>query len=197
VDGRGFLPFIGGEASSIECRALAAKRCLGVADRAALDPHAAARRCGIQLFGEEFFERFSAEERQQVLQRGAARWSAGTIIDGERVAIVLNPTHDPVRQRATLAEELAHIVIGHPPSVIDTATGMRTYDGEMESEAYGVGAAMLMPYGQLFTLCKRGTAVAEIADRYRLSVPFTNYRINRCGLRRMYSNRARGARRAG
>jgi len=187
------MPFVRGEAESIECRALAVKRCLRVAVGEALDPYAAARESGVVLFGEEFFECFTAEERRQVLVTGAARWSAGTVIDGENVAVILNPTHDPVRQRATLAEELAHIVIGHPPSVIDTTTGMRTYDGEMESEAYGVGAAMLMPYGQLFALCKEPLPVADIAARYGLSVAFTNYRINRCGLRKMYDKRARQA----
>jgi len=66
---------------------------------------------------------------------------------------------------------------------------MRTYDGEMESEAYDVGGAMLMPYGQLFDLCKQPPSIGEIAARYGLSVRFTNYRINRCGLRRMYAKR--------
>jgi Zn-dependent peptidase ImmA (M78 family) len=191
--GRRFLPFVRGDAEAIECRALAAKRCLGVPESAALDPYAAAQAVGVRLFDEDFFERFSDGERCQVLETGAACWSAGTIIDGEEVAVILNPTHDPVRRRATLAEELAHIVIGHPPSVIDTATGMRTYDGEMESEAYDVGGAMLMPYGQLFALCKHPPGVEAIAARYGVSVRFTNYRINRCGLRRLYAKRVRAA----
>jgi hypothetical protein len=176
---------------------MAAKRCLGLGDADALDPFVAAREAGIVLFKAEFFERFTAAERHHVLDGGASQWSAGTIIAGGLVAIVLNPSHDLVRQRATLAEELAHIVIGHPPSLIDTETGMRTYDAEVENEAYGVGGAMLMPYGQLFALCKRGMPVPEIAHRYGLSVAFTNYRINRTGLRRMYANRARLAGRTG
>jgi Zn-dependent peptidase ImmA (M78 family) len=158
-----------------------------------LDPYAAAEAVGVRLFGEDFFERFSDEDRLQVLQAGREWWSAGTIINGGDVAVILNPTHDPVRQRTTLAEELAHIVIGHPPSAIDTATGMRTYDDEMESEAYDVGGAMLMPYGQLFSLCRQPPNVEAIAARYGVSVKFTNYRINRCGLRRMYAKRASAA----
>jgi hypothetical protein len=193
-EGRRFLPFVGGEAESIECRALAAKRCLGVPESQALDPYAAAVGVGVRLFGAEFFEQFTAKERDEVLNRGAARWSAGTIIAGQDVAVILNPTHDEVRRRATLAEELAHIVIGHPPSVIDTATGMRTYHDALESEAYDVGGAMLMPYRHLFDLCKRAPAVEEIAARYGLSVRFTNYRINRCGLRKVYTKRAHAAR---
>jgi hypothetical protein len=188
-----FTPFVGGEAQHIECRALAAKRCLGLSDSQALDPYAAAERVGIHVFGEQFFERFSPEERRQVLRTGATQWSAGTIVanEGRQVGILLNPTHHATRRRATLAEELAHVVIGHPPSVIDANTGMRTYDAELETEAYGVGAAMLMPYAQLFALCRRGILLAQIADRYQLSSMFTNYRINRCGLRKMYSRRSK------
>lgn len=96
-----------------------------------------------------------------------------------------------MRQRATLGEELAHIVIGHPPSHIDPTTGFRTYDGDVESEAYGVGGAMLMPYGQLFPLCRRAVPMTHIAARFGLSVAFTNYRINRAGLRKMYEKRMR------
>lgn len=90
------------------------------------------------------------------------------------------------RQKATLAEELAHIVMGHPPSRIDATTGLRTYDGDIESEAYGVGGAMILPYSQLFSLVKAGTRAASIASRFSVSEAFLNYRINRTGLRRMY-----------
>lgn len=103
--------------------------------------------------------------------------------------VILNPTHDLVRQKATLAEELAHVVMGHPPSSIDPATGFRTYNRDIEDEAYGVGGAMVLPYSQLFPLAKRGVPTATIAVRYALSERFVNYRINRAGLRRMYRKR--------
>ena len=35
--------------------------------------------------------------------------------------------------------------MGHPPSRIDPTTGFRTYDGDVESEAYGVGGAPVSP----------------------------------------------------
>lgn len=159
----------------------------------ALDPFAAARDVGIVVRGRDYFARFSAEERRQVLEVGGSHWSAGTILAEGKATIILNPTHDPVRQKATLGEELAHIVMGHPPSRIDPTTGFRTYDGDVESEAYGVGGAMLMPYGQLFPLCRQGVAAAQIAARFGMSIAFTNYRINRAGLRKMYEKRLRAS----
>ena len=67
---------------------------------------------------------------------------------GDGWLVILNPLHDQVRQRATLAEELTDIVMGHPPSAIDAVAGTRTYDDRIEDEAYGVGGAMLLPYSQ-------------------------------------------------
>jgi IrrE N-terminal-like domain len=187
---RPFVPFVGGEAARIERSALAAKRCLGVHAAAALDPWQAAADVGIVVCDADFFEQFSAAERRQVLAVGGRHWSAGTLLAPPNAMIILNPTHATVRQKATLAEELAHIVMGHPPSRIDPTTGFRTYDGDVESEAYGVGGAMLLPYGQLFALIRRRALVATIAARFDLSERFVNYRINRAGLRRMYRKNA-------
>lgn len=183
---RPFLPFVGGEAARIECCALAAKRCLGLEPAAAVDPWQAAANVGIVVGGEEFFARLSPADRRQVLDIGGGQWSAGTILAPPEAMVILNPTHDPVRQKATLAEELAHIVMGHPPSRIDPTTGLRTYDGGVENEAYGVGGAMILPYAQLFNFVKRRVSAAAIATRFAVSQAFVNYRINRAGLRRMY-----------
>jgi hypothetical protein len=182
-----FVPFVGGEPERIERCAVAAKRCLGVTANAALDPWAAAAGVGIDVRGKEFFAALPIAEQRQALEVGGHCWSAGTIIGGGAAIIFLNPTHDPHRQKATLAEELAHIVMGHPPSRIDPTTGFRTYDADVEGEAYGVGGAMILPYGHLFGLVKQGVSAAVIAGRYDVSERFANYRINRAGLRRMYA----------
>ena len=182
-----FVPFIGGEAERIERCAVAAKRCLGVGAVVALDPWAAAVNVDVDVRGAEFFAALPENERRQVLEIGGHCWSAGTIIGGGEAIIFLNPTHDLHRQKATLAEELAHIVMGHPPSRIDPATGFRTYDADVEGEAYGVGGAMILPYGQLFRLVKQRAAAAVIAERYAVSERFANYRINRAGMQKMYA----------
>jgi hypothetical protein len=182
-----FVPFVGGEPERIERCAVAAKRCLGVGTAAALDPWAAAATVNIDVRSEAFFASLSAADRRQVLEIGGHCWSAGTILGGGRAIIFLNPMHTMHRQKATLAEELAHIVMGHPPSRIDATTGFRTYDADVEGEAYGVGGAMILPYGHLFRLVKHGVSAGVIAARYGVSERFVNYRINRAGLRRMYA----------
>jgi Zn-dependent peptidase ImmA (M78 family) len=180
-----FLPFVGGEAAQIELWAAAAKRCLGVPASAVLDPWDAATRAGIRVLGDEYFEARDHEIRVP-LTAASASWSGGALPVGDDYLIILNPLHDRVRQRTTLAEELTHIVMGHEPSWLDPVAGTRTHDAVAEHQAYEVGGAMLLPYGQLFWHVKRKATCAGIADQYKVSDRFVRYRINRCGLRRMY-----------
>lgn len=106
-----FLPFVGGEAAQIELWAAAAKRCLGVPASAVLDPWDAATRAGIRVLGDEYFETRDHEIRVP-LTAASASWSGGALPVGSDYLIILNPLHDRVRQRTTLAEELTHIVMG-------------------------------------------------------------------------------------
>jgi Zn-dependent peptidase ImmA (M78 family) len=190
-----FLPYVKGEPARLELCALAAKRALGVTLTAALDPWAAAERVDVEVRGREYIERHRDEVRDQLLVHGRRNWSAMTMVfEGEPI-ILMNPTHDARRQKVTLAEELAHLVMGHPPSTLDPETGIRTYDAEIEDEAYGVGGAMVMPYAQLFSLARAATPARAIAGRFGVSEPFANYRINRAGLRPMYRKRTAGRQR--
>jgi len=60
------------------------------------------------------------------------------------------------------------------------------HDEEVEKQAYEVGGAMLLPYSQLFWRVKSRSTCGAIAERYEVSDAFVCYRVNRCGLRRMY-----------
>lgn len=189
--GRHFLPFVAGEPARLERCALAAKRCFGVPLGAPVDPWVAAENVGVTVLGEAFFATLSEEERHEIFDHGGKHWSAGTLLADGQAMVFLNPTHDVVRQKVTLAEELAHIVLGHPPSILDGETGVRTYDTDVESEAYSVGSAMVLPYQLLFNCVRGGTTEAAIAARYGVSTRFVIARINRSGLRPMYRKRHR------
>jgi Zn-dependent peptidase ImmA (M78 family) len=188
-----FLPYVKGEPARLELCALAAKKVLGIALTAALDPWAGAENVGVGVRGRNYINEFPAEIRDQLLIHGSTGWSAVTFKFGDEAMIVLNPNHDRGRQKVTLAEELAHLVMGHPPSALDSVSGIRTYNGEIEGEAYGVGGAMVMPYGQLFALARNAAPAGAIARKFAVSEKFTNYRINRAGLRPMYRKRISAA----
>lgn len=187
--GEHFLPFVGGEAERLERCAIAAKRVFGRPDGNAIDPRTVADSLGVPVISEPAqFSVLPAEMRKTIL--ASRKWSAGTLEGPQGPVIILNPMHADTRLRVTLAEELSHLVMGHPPSEINTATGTRTYNATVEQEAFSVGGALVMPYGQLFNLTKAGRSVDEIAVAFKVSTSMARYRINRTGLSRMYKKRA-------
>ncbi len=73
-----FLPFVGGEAARLERCAIAAKRVLGLADGAAVDPYAMAASLRVPVIGElSQFAVVPEPMRSEML--GSREWSAGTL----------------------------------------------------------------------------------------------------------------------
>lgn len=189
---RHFVPFVKGEAERLERCAIAAKRVLGVPDKSAPDPRAAARDLGIPVLGDlEHFAALPEDIRDVML--GSREWSAGTLEGPGGPLIITNPIHAATRLKVTVAEELSHLMMGHPPSSLDPTTGLRTYNKTVEDEAFSVGGAMVMPYSQLYSLVDRGQPLETIADEFEVSVPMARCRVNRTGLLRMHRARMKAA----
>jgi Zn-dependent peptidase ImmA (M78 family) len=96
--------------------------------------------------------------------------------------IVLNTEHTPERNRATLMEEFAHILLGHPPSTISLnpieLQQHRTYNPQHEKEAYSFGSALLVPYDELRSLAVLEKQSREqIAKHFLVSEQLIQYRM--------------------
>jgi Zn-dependent peptidase ImmA (M78 family) len=105
--------------------------------------------------------------------------------------ILLNPTNALTRRQATLMEEIVHIVRGHPKTTIARVGGVdtasRSFNNEIEDEAYSVGAACILPYPALFHAIQDAhETAASIARRTGVSVPYVEFRIRRAGLSNFY-----------
>src|SRR5215204_4569723 len=100
-----------------------------------------------------------------------ATWSALTIPGhAGDILVIYNDSHSMRRIQATLMEEFFHVWLGHSPSKLryygDREQGHRTFDGEIEREAYGSGAAALLPYAGLKSCVMEGQPVSLIADHF-------------------------------
>ena len=107
----------------------------------------------------EAIDSLSEKTREHLLGAGrtcgrAARASI-KLPSGEKL-IILNPTHGKNRHAATLMEEISHVFLGHKPSRLAIEnkdhtgkTIARDYNNDIEEEAYGTGAAALIPYASL------------------------------------------------
>ncbi len=127
---------------------------------------------------------------------GSASWSGLALRISDELELVLyNDAHRTTRVRATLMEELFHIRLNHPRSQIrllsPSPTG-RTYDGQVESAAYGSGAAALVPYAALKKMIGAGATASMVARTFEVSSDLVNFRMK---VTRLYSRQRRSARR--
>ena len=111
----------------------------------------------------------------------AKKWSGMCFPCPNGTMIVLyNDAHPATRVRATLMEEFFHLWLDHPPTllrVLPNGEGRRDFDGEKESEAYGSGAAALVPYKALRAMLADGTSTRGIAEHFWVSEQLVEFRI--------------------
>lgn len=153
-----------------------------------LDPFELARFARLLVVPfESVADQLPREMKDHLLGQGKDRWSGGAasqkLPDGSKL-IILNPTHGKSRHNATLMEEVSHVFLGHAPSQLgvrnlnrDGEVIARDYNVDIEQEAYGVGAAALVPYSGLVKLIGQGRTVREIASHFDVSKALVEYRI--------------------
>ena len=152
-----------------------------------LDPFALARYAKLFVATFEDIEGLSDQTIKHLLEAGKDMWSGGAasakLPDGSRL-IILNPTHGKNRHNATLMEEICHVFLGHKPSrlaIKNTSTEGKTiardYHAEIEEEAYGTGAAALLPYTAINRMVSEGKTAAEIARHFHVSRALVEYRL--------------------
>jgi len=111
----------------------------------------------------------------------ATRWSGMCVPtpEGDHI-VVYNGAHPLTRVRATLMEEFFHLWLDHAPTKVRTflsGTGRRDFDAAKEDEAYGSGAAALVPYKGLRAMLLSGVSVADIAAHFEVSEQLVEFRI--------------------
>lgn len=117
----------------------------------------------------------------------SSKWSGMCVPYPNGITLVMyNADHPERRTRATLMEEFFHLWLEHPTErlrLLGDGDGRRAYDGGKESEAYGSGAAALVPYKSLKAMFAAGKTVREIADHFLVSEPLVEFRIRVSKLR--------------
>lgn len=192
------LPF-SARARKWEPHAQALRKRLNLSAFELLDPYRLASAVGLRIMdAHSICKQLGSEVARQILVRGRDAWSGGVLAqplpDGTRICI-LNPTHGARRSKITLMEEIAHVHLGHVPTVlIKSADGlrMRDYNKTQEEEAFGVGAAALMPWVTFFRAINTGRTIDQLAETYELSQPLITYRVKITGAYKLYCARQRG-----
>jgi hypothetical protein len=153
-----------------------------------LDPFKLAKYAKLLVVAYDQIEPLLTEEtKKHLIGEGKDMWSGGAasqpLPDGRKL-IILNPTHGKNRHRATLMEEVCHVFLGHKPSRLAIKRKdkqgkivARDYNADIEEEAYGTGAAALIPYLALKRYIAEGKTSAEIARHFGVSRALVEFRI--------------------
>jgi hypothetical protein len=164
------------------------------------DPWQLASQVGLRVIECTFAGLTEAEAKYMQGLRGD-HWSGGfvpTVLpDGTRLCM-LNPDQSHRRQKITLMEEIAHSFLGHSPTVLSMSgeSRYRDFNKEQEKEAYGVGAAVLLPWRLFFPMLNGGGNFDCLSEAFDVTRELVQYRIKICGASTLYSKRQRNGSRS-
>ncbi len=190
-----FLPF-SSRAKAWETIALELRQLVGCKNGAAVDPTVLADKVGLQLVDANWaVEDFSPEDRQYLMSVKRDAWSGGVMpekLPNGKCICILNPKHPPRRNRITLMEEIVHIYRYHTPTGLrELMPGLRVrdYNKNQEAEAYGVGAAVLLPWHRFYHDLDAGRSIYDISENHDVTEELVKYRIKISGATNLYRSR--------
>lgn len=102
----------------------------------------------------------------------------------DRVVVVYNPLSAESRRRSDLAHELAHVLLDHELSRIETLGDVTflSCDTTQEEEAVWLSGCLLLPRALLLAEVRRGSSEKEIARKCGVSEGMARYRLNVTGV---------------
>lgn len=107
-------------------------------------------------------------------------FSAATVPNGIKTAIVHNDSHHEYRQNSNICHELAHCFLGHKFTPPLTAKGERIRDGGIEGEANFLGGALLVTNEGALHILKNKLKV-QAQGMYGISKSMLEYRLRVSG----------------
>ncbi|HET9527659.1 MAG TPA: ImmA/IrrE family metallo-endopeptidase [Pyrinomonadaceae bacterium] len=170
---------------NFELKAIALRDFARVRPDVSLNPFELAQFANLMVVEFEQLRGLSERARQHLLGPASESWSGGacSLPDGMKL-VILNPNHGAARTKATLMEEICHVFLAHQPNRLSIVTKdergkvmNRDYRKSDEEEAYGVGAAALVPHAALKRLLLQGKTSREIGVHFRVSRELVEYRM--------------------
>lgn len=113
-----------------------------------------------------------------------AGFSALTVCAGTRRLIVFNPEHPPGRRANSLAHELSHILLDHPPTQAMGNGGCRNWDSQLEAEADWMAGTLLVPRDGALMWLRSGGNTENGAVHFGVSRSLFTWRVQQTGVLR-------------
>ncbi|GAA1213921.1 ImmA/IrrE family metallo-endopeptidase [Prauserella alba] len=163
--------------------ALAVRAELGLDASGPLDPYTLAELYGIPVL----------DLRDPAMPRDAVRHFTGPAADsfsgalvavGSARVIVENHVHDTRRRRATIAHEMAHVLLEHEFGLLVTGAQLCGATAtSVEREADELAGELLLPRDAALAAALRGWTDTAVARRFGVSRRMARWRLNATGAR--------------
>jgi IrrE N-terminal-like domain len=129
-------------------------------------------------------------------------WSGGVhpkpMPDGTLLCL-LNPLQSPLRHKSTLMEEVSHVYLDHETSRVQylaDGVSFRDYNKIQETEAFGVGAAALLPWVPFFKAIHTGKTSFQLSAAFKVTRELVEYRIKITGATNLYKARQKSGKKS-
>ena len=169
-----------------EQTALRARQKLKLSPSSPLDPVRLAELLGLFVLQPNDLSDLGEELRLRLVNVHRDCWSAITVSDGSCHLIVVNSSHAKTRLNSSLAHEIAHIILGHEPSMMfmnsTSRMALRTYNEEQEEEANWLGGCLLLPREALMLIRRTGRSDEDACSDYGVSSAMLRFRFNVTGV---------------
>jgi len=181
--------------TAAEETALKIRRKLDLPSTARVFPEEVANLLKISILKPEELPDLPSNVRERLQLEHSDAWSAITVSNGKSHLIVLNPTHAPTRTNSSLAHEIAHILLGHEPSIMfvmpQSEIVLRTHNKEQEDEANWLSGCILLPREALLRARRLSLADDQICTDYGVSPKMLRFRVNATGVDSQIRNAAK------
>jgi len=166
--------------------ALRVRHKLSLQPEAPLDPCRLAELLSIPVVGPDELGELPADCKHRLAHEHSDSWSAIAVASGKHHLIVINTSHAVTRRNSDLAHELAHLILGHEPSMMFVSpaseTALRTHNKEQEDEANWLAGCLLLPREALLSIRRRRLTDENACREYSVSPAMLRFRLNASGV---------------
>ncbi|MBI5066934.1 MAG: ImmA/IrrE family metallo-endopeptidase [Deltaproteobacteria bacterium] len=175
------MPFRYGFKAESERRAAEWRARFKLRSEEPLDPRRIAQHMGIEVVKISDLVGLKKTSLAHLMGAGAKDFSAAAVGLGSQWLIVENEAHSIGRRTNSVAHELSHLLLKHPPHPQFGNGGMRNHWKQIEDEADWLGGTLLVPRPAALAVAVEGLDIDTAATRYGVSVPLMRQRLNATG----------------
>jgi hypothetical protein len=150
-----------------------------------LDVRALADLLQIQIVQLSSFAKSHPRQVQHLTRADRDAFSAVLIPTGAKLRIIIvNDSHSLGRRNSSVAHELSHVILGHPPSYSFGRSTLQNYDQGIEGEANSLASHLLITNEAAWYIVRMNLLSTAACQIYGVSNDMLQYRLNASGARK-------------